>query len=279
MGWRSMTIYKFILAPLALVLLGGCAAGPDGLRSAEVFAGCPAAPAKAPAGLPAPVCAEQESIYGGAVWAPVFGPLYEAAANGDPRRDAGLTVLATLLPGIGPALMTGLGAQRCLTECLPAAEPDGGGESQARAYLELALDVSDRNCRRFLERLPGALPADATAGDDLAFARLAVGMADAIQENRRQARKILQQAKPARFGLQSRVAAYDGLCSAEHALATMAEATRNQLSGSQAGNAAEQKAWLAKSGVEDGGGRTAAEQDAPKDAQNHINRVQRGTGR
>ncbi|MDD4915404.1 MAG: hypothetical protein PHW13_10275 [Methylococcales bacterium] len=257
-----------------LTLACGCAAGPDSLHGAAVFAECPVtAPANDAQANPAAACAEQVSIYGDAVWVPVFGPLYDAAVNESPDSEPGLTVLATLLPGIGPALQTGLGAKRCLTKCLPPAAAQAD-TTQTKAYFDLALDVSDDNCRHFLDTLDSGETATAATVGSLGQGRLEAVLIDTIRQNRRQARQILQQAKPTAAEVQSLIGAYDGLCSLEHALATLEDATRNQLSGSFTSDKAEQKTWLTKSGIT---AQNTESDGKPKDKIRHINNILKST--
>jgi hypothetical protein len=266
--------YYFVVLPF-LTLLYGCAATPNQLLySATVFAACPAAaktdaPATPPA-LPAATCAEQASLYSDAVWVPFFGPLYEAAVNPNPDSEPGLTVLSSLLPVIGPALQTGLGAKRCLAQCLPPATAlTQTDDAHIKAYFNQALDVSDDNCRHFLQQWRGGESASAETIGGPAQGRLEAVLADTIRENRRQARQILQQLQPTVADVQSRIGAYDGLCSVEHALTTLEDATRNQLSGSFISDMAEQKNWLTKSGI------AAPDDGKPKDPIRHINNILR----
>ncbi len=282
------------LPPLILALTAACGSAPLKPRAASAFAACPAANAgtnqfsatetgsdqtlASPAApdkssaplaeskqLPPPGCAEQTSIYSGAVWLPFFGPLYDAAINSNPGQEPALTVLATVLPGLGPALQLGLGEKICLAECLTEAAPELSDDSLRRAYLEQALQVSDANCRRYVDQLRSA---DATGGI-LAEYRLLAVMADAMEANRRQARTILVKDAADAAETRRRVEAYDSLCTLDHAAATLAAATRNQLSGSLTANAADQKMWLAEAGIAD----TPAPR--PVDKNNHINNIHR----
>ena len=257
-----------------LALLGGCAAAPDKLYSEAVFVACPVVATAGVQTPPIAACAEETSIYSDAVWVPFFGPLYEAAENRNPDSEPGLTVLATLLPGIGPALQTELGAKRCLAQCLPPAAVAlaQADATRIKAYFDLALDVSDGNCQQFVQQWRGGETVSAATVGGLGQGRLEAVLTDTIRENRRQARQILQQLKPPVADVQSRIAAYDGLCSADHALATLEDATHNQLADSFTSDMAEQKAWLTKSGI--------AAQDAngkPRDNINHINNIQRSS--
>lgn len=269
--------YYFVVLPI-LALLSSCASTPASLQGAAVFAACPAFTATeqqaSPPALPAAACAEQASIYSNAIWLPFFGPLYEAAINQSPDSEPGLTVLSTLLPGIGPALQSGLGAKRCLAQCLPPAAVAlaQADATQIKAYFDQALDVSDGNCEHFLQQWRSGETESAATVGGLGQGRLEAVLTDTLRENRRQARQVLQRLKPTAAEVQSRIAAYDGLCSVDHALATMEDATRNQLAGSFTSDMAEQKAWLAKSGI------SAANDDGkPKDNIRHINNILRPT--
>lgn len=271
-----------LLPALALGLMTACASEAPRLASAPAFGACPAghcadsAAAAAPPALPQPGCSADESIYSPVVWLPFFGPLYDAATNTHPERQIGLSLLATVLPGIGPAIQTGLGARQCLTQCLAADSAAGAGADNGKALLELALTVSDNNCRQFVDSLPGRL-ADAEA--DGAPRGLAPLLADTIRAERLLARQILENSHPEAAAIPAGIAAYDDLCSAEHALATLADAGRNQLGGNADSNGKDRKAWLEQNGFsagvaaarETGGGGQG--QDGKRIS--HINRINR----
>lgn len=260
---------------MTLNLLCGCAAEPPRLAGAPVFAACPAAGREGQAtALPQQGCAEDISIYSPVVWLPFFGPLYDAATNTHAERAVGLSLLATVLPGIGPMIQTGLGAKQCLTQCLAADSAYGLPTGSEQAFLQLALDVSDGNCRQFLDNLPAALETAAEIAEPPA--RLTPLLSDTILAERRQVRRLLESGKPTAADLPARMAAYDVLCSVDHALATLADAGRNQLAGNGNSNAQDNQAWLERDGFvaeaashKDSGGRRDGKRVS------HINRINR----
>jgi hypothetical protein len=250
---------------LGLSLLGGCASQPLPLASAPVFGVCPAADHDAPppsaAALPQPRCVEDTSIYSPLVWLPFFGPLYDAATNSHAERQLELSLLATVLPGIGPAIQTGLGARLCLAQCLPVASAANLPSGAEKRLLTLALDVSDSNCRQFLITLPTALGDDAAPELASGISRL---LTDAITAERLSARQTLTNATADAASLSTKIAAYDALCSVDHSLAMLTEANRNQLSGNSS----------SKSGAAAAGAATkqmAAQKDGKHPS--HINRI------
>ena len=228
---------------LCLSLLTACTSAPQRLASTPVFAVCPVLERilteKVTLAQPQLQCVQDKSIYSPLVWLPFFGPLYDAATNTHAEHQLSLSLLSTLLPGIGPAIQTGVGARQCLAQCLPQESISNLPISGVKHFLTLALDVSDRNCQHFLDNLPTALNANNAYTPELTPLLM-----DTIRTERQLARQNLSSLMLDATAITSKINAYDTLCSVDHALALLSDASHNQLSGNNNSNGLDRKVWL-----------------------------------
>jgi hypothetical protein len=300
----------FLLSPILMIVLTGCAGTAKTLSSSKVFAvSCPirnlptrqdpdltvsglfgdAAPKPEDIDVDGlhPRCSQKESVYSNAVWIPVLGPLFDLSTNTNPDRRGMWYFLSTALPIIGPAAQLSYGAKQCIAECMP--RPNKVDDKELPAYFDRAMNVSDANCRTFLDRFYAGLNGANETKDTLtsistitatgaAFANPLAGaiisgtktilsdgitsysanylqgklmpdLLSTIQDTRQSARAEILKSPVSVEEVVAKVNNYDALCSIENSVQFMQKAANNQNSGNKNTNEQDQKALQEKNGV------------------------------
>jgi hypothetical protein len=209
-------------------------------------------------------CSNQSSIYSNAVWVPIFGPWYDFAHNTHALKNTSWYWLSSLLPVFGPLAQIHFGETECLSACLSTPQAvlnsaESTNTEQLKQLLDQALQVSDRNCQLFLNRLTVADSPDAQGEftNIEETGKLGIylqqhlwpGLQATVQANRLAARKILNCAPPSQAqDVLTVLDHYDSLCSVASATAALLSASEHQNTANNTSSYQQQSEFLRSQG-------------------------------